>query len=97
MCNYVGILCRTTFGPKVASAKRTAVTNKVVCSAEKSGAEKMGKAAAAAALSAVLGLTAVDAAMADVAGLTPCSESKAFAKRKKQEVKGLTKRLNVIC
>nr|6ZZX_F Chain F, PSI-F [Chlorella ohadii]6ZZY_F Chain F, PSI-F [Chlorella ohadii] len=29
----------------------------------------------------------------DVAGLTPCSESKAFAKRKKNEVKALNKRL----
>ena len=76
-----------------ATCKRSAVINKVVCSAEKNGAQQMGKAAAAVALSAVLGLTAVDAAMADVAGLTPCSESKAFAKRKKQEIKGLNKRL----
>merc|ERR1719321_1674937 len=30
---------------------------------------------------------------ADISGLTPCSESKAFAKRKKQEVKELQKRV----
>jgi len=50
-------------------------------------------AAAAAALAIAFGFGQVDAAYADVAGLTPCSQSKAFAKRKKNEVKGLNKRL----
>lgn len=56
----------------------------------------MGSALAATALAAALSFTAVDAAKADVAGLTPCSESKAFAKREKNEVKTLTKRLKQV-
>ena len=90
----VNLDCRTTFATPLATArvaKRTAVNRAVVCSADKT--EQLGKAAAAVVLSAVIGLTAVDAAQADVAGLTPCSQSKAFAKRKKQEVKALNKRL----
>ena len=38
----------------------------------------------------------VDAAKADISGLTPCSESKQFAKRQKNEVKALTKRLGKV-
>jgi photosystem I subunit 3 len=73
---------------------RSAVVSRVVCSAEKKEVvSQMGKAAAAAALSLAFGFSSVDAAFADVAGLTPCADSKAFAKRKKQEVKGLNKRL----
>eukprot|EP00890_Picochlorum_soloecismus_P000612 jgi/Picsp_1/1551/NSC_05029-R1_photosystem i subunit chloroplast precursor len=75
-------------------ATRSAVASRVVCSAEKKEVvSQMGKAAAAAALSLAFGFSSVDAAFADVAGLTPCADSKAFAKRKKQEVKGLNKRL----
>ncbi len=77
---------------KSAQAKRPVAAARVVCSAENKNA-KLGTAAAAAALALTFGLTAVDAAYADVAGLTPCSESKAFAKRKKNEVKALNKRL----
>merc|ERR1712187_260612 len=40
-----------------------------------------------------ISLTTVKPASADVSGLTPCFESKAFAKRKKQELKELQKRL----
>ncbi|KAL4534634.1 hypothetical protein Ndes2526B_g05568 [Nannochloris sp. 'desiccata'] len=77
-----------------AQAKRPVAAARVVCSAENKDASKqLGTAAAAAALALTFGLTAVDAAYADVAGLTPCSESKAFAKRKKNEVKALNKRL----
>jgi photosystem I subunit 3 len=64
----------------------------VSCSAQETG-KQLGVAATAAALSLTFGLVTVDAAYADVAGLTPCSESKAFAKRKKNEVKSLNKRL----
>jgi len=84
---------RTVVATPVATArvaKRTTVNRAVVCSAQ---TEQVAKAAAAVVLSAVVGLTAVDAAQADVAGLTPCSQSKAFAKRKKQEVKALSKRM----
>lgn len=67
---------------------------RVVCSAERQEVSKqLGTAAAAAALAVAFGFSTVDAAYADVAGLTPCSESKAFAKRKKNEVKNLNKRL----
>ena len=38
----------------------------------------------------------VDAAKADISGLTPCSESKQFAKREKNEIKALTKRLGKV-
>lgn len=51
---------------------------------------------AATALTAALSLTVVDAAKADIAGLTPCSESKAFQKRQKNEVKNLQKRLKQV-
>ena len=67
---------------------------RVVCSAERQEAGKqLSTAAAAAALALTFGFATVDAAYADVAGLTPCSDSKAFAKRKKNEVKSLQKRL----
>lgn len=66
----------------------------MVCAAERQEASKsLGTAAAAAALALAFGFGQVDAAYADIAGLTPCSESKAFAKRKKNEVKALNKRL----
>lgn len=65
----------------------------VVVRAEKASAtNQVAKVFAAVALSAVVSLGAVDAASADVAGLTPCSESKAFAKQQKKEVKALEKR-----
>jgi photosystem I subunit 3 len=51
---------------------------------------------AAAALAAVVGLSNVQPAAADVAGLTPCSQSKAFAKLEKKEVKALEKRLKKV-
>merc|ERR1711959_554121 len=37
--------------------------------------------------------SAVQPAAAEISGLTPCAESKAFAKRKKQELKDLEKRM----
>jgi photosystem I subunit III len=91
-------ICRTAFAPSFQAhrvqAKKPAAARAVVCSAERQEATKqMGTAAAAAALAMVVGFGSVDAAYADIAGLTPCSESKAFAKRKKNEVKGLQKRL----
>lgn len=78
-----------------AASSRKAV--KVVCSAQKPAAAKqVSTAVAAAALATVVGFGNVDAAYADIAGLTPCSESKAYAKRQKQEIKGLTKRLKQV-
>ena len=66
------------------------VARPVACSAQQKPAVS---AIAAAALAAALTFGTVDAAMADVAGLTPCSESKGFAKRQKNELKALDKRL----
>ena len=63
----------------------------VACSAQQQ--KPMVGAIAAAALAAALTFGQVDAAFADVAGLTPCSESKGFAKRQKNELKALDKRL----
>ncbi len=67
---------------------------KVTASAERVEAPKQVAVAIAAA--ALLGLSNVDAAQADIAGLTPCSDSKAYAKRLKNEVKGLNKRLKQV-
>lgn len=61
----------------------------VVCSAQAVDAKQM---VAAAALATIVGFSAVEPAQADIAGLTPCSSSKAFAKRNKNEVKKLTQR-----
>lgn len=78
---------------------RPACTRKVVCQAEKqSPLGQVGAAVSATVLAAALTFTTVDAAKADVAGLTPCSESKAYNKRQKNEIKALTKRLKqVLC
>lgn len=85
---------KASFQPSKAAAKPVSVARAVSCSAEKQeGSKQMGSAVAAAALAVAFSFGAVDAAQADISGLTPCSESKAFAKRKKNEVKGLTKRL----
>ena len=78
-------------------AARTVVPRKVVCHAHRQESVKqIGSALAATALAAALSLSAVDAAKADVAGLTPCSESKPYAKRQKNEVKALQKRLKQV-
>lgn len=63
----------------------------------RASAQETGKQLAAAALASALVLgTGVEAAKADIAGLTPCSESKAYQKRLKNEVKGLNKRLKQV-
>lgn len=73
-----------------AAAARAPVARVVSCSAQKKEASKqVATGVAAAAMALTFGFGAVDAAYADVAGLTPCSESKAFAKRKKNEVGSL--------
>jgi photosystem I subunit 3 len=66
------------------------------CSAEQSAPVQVGKAVAAAALATALAFGSVEAAKADIAGLTPCSESKGFAKRQKNELKALSKRLKQV-
>lgn len=79
--------------PARCSVTKTRVV-KVAASLEKAEAPKqLATAVTAAALAAVVGFGQVEAAKADIAGLTPCSESKAYAKRLKNEVKGLNKRL----
>ena len=66
------------------------------CSAEEAAPVKVGKAFAAAALATALAFGSVEAAKADISGLTPCSESKGFAKRQKNELKALSKRLKQV-
>merc|ERR1711976_792988 len=44
-------------------------------------------------LSIALTMTSIKPAEADISGLTPCGESKAFTKRKNQELKELQKRM----
>lgn len=79
------------------SMKASRKSVRVVCSAQKQEVLKqVSTAAAAAALATVVGFGNVEAAYADIAGLTPCSESKAFAKRQKQELKTLNKRLKQV-
>ncbi|KAL6771994.1 PSAF1 [Auxenochlorella protothecoides x Auxenochlorella symbiontica] len=81
---------RTLNAPQQTRAK---VAKPVIsCSALPSRQACVGPAAAAA-LALALGLGAVEPAQADVAGLTPCSQSKAFAKREKNEIKNLNRRL----
>ncbi|CAK0735141.1 hypothetical protein CVIRNUC_000534 [Coccomyxa viridis] len=72
---------------------RRNVARAASCSAEQRAPLQLGKAVAAAALAAAMAFGSVDAAKADISGLTPCSESKQFAKREKNEIKALTKRL----
>ncbi len=73
------------------------VSRQVSCSAEHSRlVKKIGSAVGATALALALGLSQVDAAKADIAGLTPCSQSKAYAKRQKNELKSLQKRLKQV-
>lgn len=79
--------------PTTAAASRAAPRRTVVCAAAKSSQVDVSKAVAAAALAAVIGFGQVDAAKADISGLTPCSESKAYQKRLKNELKALNKRL----
>lgn len=79
-----------------AASRTLRAARPVVCSAQAQEAGKqVGTAAAAAALAAVLSLGSVEPAYADISGLTPCAESKAFAKVKKNEIKGLQKRLKL--
>jgi photosystem I subunit 3 len=83
--------------PQAASGKVTRVSRrapKVVCAAQKESAQ-IGTALAAAALAATVGFANVEPAFADVAGLTPCSQSKAYEKVKKKELKVLQKRLKL--
>jgi photosystem I subunit 3 len=81
---------RSTPAVQATGRQAAPVRRAVVCKA----AQTDKSALAAAALAAVvLPFSQVDAAKADIAGLTPCSESKAYAKRLKNEVKGLNKRL----
>jgi hypothetical protein len=78
------------------SAKPTArasTSRKAVVVKAHSGPESIAAKVAAAAVASVALFGQVEAASADIAGLTPCSESKAYAKRLKNEVKGLNKRL----
>ncbi|KAF5830939.1 photosystem I protein P21 [Dunaliella salina] len=57
-------------------------------------AQNLGAVACATALALTMGLTAdVQPASADIAGLTPCSESKAYNKLERKELKVLDKRL----
>eukprot|EP00798_Chlamydomonas_sp_ICE-L_P020060 gene20060-26779_t len=78
---------RTSMSSAVASRRST------VCAAAPKARTEMPTAAIALGAAALLSFGAVDAAHADIAGLTPCTDSKAYAKRQKNEVKGLTKRL----
>lgn len=79
--------------PSTAAASRAAPRRAVVCAAARTSQVDVSKAVAAAALAAVIGFGQVDAAKADISGLTPCSESKAYQKRLKNELKALNKRL----
>lgn len=76
-----------------APAAPAAAARKVtVCSAD--AAKKATVAISAAIIAATAsGAVAPADVYADVAGLTPCSESKAFAKRKNTQIKGFQKRM----
>eukprot|EP00897_Mesotaenium_endlicherianum_P005824 jgi/Mesen1/526/ME000104S10625 len=76
------------------------VSSRTVCSVskEETVSEKAGKAVSAVALAAIISaapFAAPQDAFADISGLTPCKESKAFAKREKNEIKKLQGRLKL--
>ncbi|KAG2490004.1 hypothetical protein HYH03_011471 [Edaphochlamys debaryana] len=74
-----------------ASSRRSV---RVVCQAQKQDvAAQVGSVLAATTLAAAMTLGAPQPALADIAGLTKCSESKAYAKTEKKELKVLEKRL----
>lgn len=85
---------RAKAATRVAPVKRVVVAK---CSSEASpvmeGARKAATALAVATLATSVSYADVAPAHADVAGLTPCSESKPYQKRLKNEVKALNKRL----
>jgi photosystem I subunit III len=87
---------RGSFNPVKAPVARKVVPRAAVCSAESKDAPKVGQILAAAALAAAVSFGSVEAAHADISGLTPCSESKGFAKREKNELKALNKRLKQV-
>ena len=82
-------LCAQVRAARPAVASRKAVVGKAQ-------QQSVAPAVAAAALATIVGFSNVQPAAADVAGLTPCSESKAFAKLQKKEVKNLEKRLKKV-
>jgi len=70
-----------------------AVRVATTCSAEQDNGKKVMAAVLATAVAASSLTMDVQPAYADIAGLTPCSKSKAFAKREKAALKTLDKRL----
>lgn len=76
------------------SQQRVSAARTVRCSAEAQD-NKLATTLTAAALALAVSVGGVEAAKADISGLTPCSESKAFAKRQKNELKTLNKRLKL--
>jgi len=80
-----------------ASAARPARRTVVTRAAVQEPKQAAGAALAATALALTVGLTAdVQPASADVAGLTPCSESKAYNKLLRKELKTLDKRIKKV-
>ena len=80
-------------GQRAASRKAAVV---VRAHAKEGVVSSVAKVAMAGALAATVAFGPADAAKADIAGLTPCGESKAYAKRLKNELKGLNKRLKQV-
>lgn len=75
LINAVALQAPAARAARPASRARTVVV--------RASAQETGKQLAAAALASALVLGAPGVASADIAGLTPCSESKAYAKRLK--------------
>jgi photosystem I subunit 3 len=64
--------------------------------AQKQEGVSLAPAFAAAALALTVGFSDVQPAAADVAGLTPCSQSKAYNKLERKELKTIDKRLKKV-
>eukprot|EP00897_Mesotaenium_endlicherianum_P000573 jgi/Mesen1/10516/ME000083S10012 len=91
---------KSSFRTTKVSAFVKQVSARTVCSVEKEQtvAVTAGRTAAAVALAAILStgsFAAPQDALADISGLTPCKESKAFAKREKNEIKKLNSRIKL--
>eukprot|EP01023_Acetabularia_acetabulum_P021952 TRINITY_DN216_c0_g2_i10.p1 TRINITY_DN216_c0_g2~~TRINITY_DN216_c0_g2_i10.p1 ORF type:complete len:260 (+),score=51.72 TRINITY_DN216_c0_g2_i10:60-782(+) len=79
--------------PKLAKTQsHKVVLNKPICNKECSNSLNLNIAAGILATTMGLGMLNGSAFASDLSGLTPCSESKAFAKQEKKEIKGLQKR-----
>jgi photosystem I subunit 3 len=92
-CSVMALQMRSAAMTSRSVSARPAAARRSVCASAQAEKAPAAVALAATALALTVGFSSVQPAAADVAGLTPCSESKAYAKLQKKEMKALEKRL----